>query len=214
MSDMRCEDAIEQIRRASSAAGDDLQAAMTHAAACDDCRSALRAFDALQILRDAPAPNPSDGALERALDKAIAHGPVQRYRRGYWSGLVSGAALAATLAVLAIGLWIGSGTGEMPTAVPEVRLALNQPRAVTVTLESPEALANAEVRVELRGAIALDGYAGQRELRWMTNLDRGINQLTLPVMAIDATGGQVLVEVTHGEKRRTFILDVRAGAAG
>ena len=70
------------------------------------------------------------------------------------------------------------------------------------------------MRVELRGAVALDGYAGQRELRWMTNLDRGINQLTLPVVALDATGGQVLVEVTHGDKRRTFILDVRAGAVG
>jgi hypothetical protein len=91
---------------------------------------------------------------------------------------------------------------------------VNQPHAVTVSLESPEALADAEVRVELRGALALDGYAGQRELRWITDLDRGINQLKLPVVAVDATGGQVLVEVTHGEKRRTFILDVRAGAAG
>ena len=49
---------------------------------------------------------------------------------------------------------------------------------------------------------------------WSTDLDRGINQLTLPVVAIDATGGQVLVEVTHGDKRRTFVLDVRAAAAG
>jgi hypothetical protein len=211
---MQCEDAIEQIRTASNRADGDFRAAMTHAAECDDCHSALRALDALRTLRDAPAPSPSDGALERALDKALAQSPVQRYRRGYWSGLVSGAALAATLAALAVGLWLRSGGDELPTAVPEVRLTLNQPRAVTVTLESPEALANAEVRVELRGAVALDGYVGQRELRWMTNLDRGINQLTLPVMAIDTTGGQVLVEVTHGDKRRTFILDVRAGVAG
>jgi hypothetical protein len=85
---------------------------------------------------------------------------------------------------------------------------------VTVQLESPEPLANAEVRVELRGGVELDGYAGQRELRWSTDLDRGVNQLTLPVVAIDANGGQVLVEVTHGQKRRTFLLDVRTAAAG
>jgi hypothetical protein len=211
---MQCEDAIEQIRTAGSRAGGDLRAAMTHAAGCEDCHSALRALDALRTLRDAPVPNASDGALERALDKALASAPVQRYRRGFWSGLASGAALAATMAALAVGLWLRSGDGELPTAVPEVRLALNQPRAVTVTLESPEALANAEVRVELRGAVALEGYDGQRELRWMTDLDRGVNQLTLPVMAIDTTGGQVLVEVTHGDKRRTFILDVRAATAG
>jgi hypothetical protein len=93
-------------------------------------------------------------------------------------------------------------------------MALNERHDVTVTLESPEPLTNAEVRVELRGAVALEGYAGQRELRWSTNLDRGINQLTLPVVASDATGGQVLVEVTHGDKRRTFVLDVRPSAAG
>jgi hypothetical protein len=100
--------------------------------------------------------------------------------------------------------------GEAPVGVPEVRLALNQARDVTVSLDSHEALANAEVRIELRGAVALDGYAGQRELRWSTDLDRGTNQLTLPIVALDASGGQVLVEVTHGDKRRTFLLDVRA----
>jgi hypothetical protein len=93
-------------------------------------------------------------------------------------------------------------------------LAVNRPSPVTVTLESPEALMDAEVRVELRGAVALEGYAGQRELRWMTDLDRGVNELTLPVVALDASGGQVLVEVVHGDKRRTFVLDVRAAAGG
>ncbi|RPI62752.1 MAG: hypothetical protein EHM50_03415 [Lysobacterales bacterium] len=140
--------------------------------------------------------------------------PAHRYRRGFWNGLTSGAALAATVAALAVGGWLWRSAGEGPVAVPEVRLALNQRSDVTVTLESPEPLADAEVRVELRGAVALDGYAGQRELRWSTDLDRGVNQLTLPVVAIDATGGQVLVEVTHGDKGRTFVLDVRTAAAG
>ena len=210
---MRCEDAIEQISSGGSAA-DDFEAAMAHSTECGDCRAALRAIHALQPLRDELPPLPSDLAMERAIDAALSSRPVQRYRRGFWSGLAAGAALAATLAAVAIGVWLGTGDGDATRDLPEVRLALNQPRDVTVTLESPEPLANAEVRVELRGAVALDGYVGQRELRWMTNLDRGINQLTLPVVALDAGGGQVLVEVTHGEKRRTFILDVRATVAG
>ncbi len=152
--------------------------------------------------------------MERAIDRALSSAPANRYRRGFWSGLASGAALAATVAAVAVGVWLQAGDREATGGVPEVRLVVNQPRAVTVSLESPEALADAEVRVELRGALALDGYAGQRELRWMTDLDRGINQLKLPVVAVDATGGQVLVEVTHGDKRRTFILDVRAADAG
>lgn len=207
---MQCEDAIEQIRTAGSQRSGELRAAMAHATNCDDCHSALRALDALRTLRDESVPTPDPGAIERAIARALTSSPAQRYRRGFLSGLVSGAALAATLAAVAVGFWIYIGSGDPPSAIPEVRLALNEPRSVTVTLESPEPLLGAEVRVELRGAVALDGYAGQRELRWSTDLDRGINQLTLPVVALDANGGQVLVEVTHGDKRRAFVLDVRA----
>ena len=143
----------------------------------------------------------------------MATTPAQRYRRGFWSGLASGAALAATLAAVAVAVLL-CDNDDAPVSVPAVSTALNQPRNVTMTLDSPEPLAAAEVRVELRGGVALDGYAGQRELRWSTDLDRGVNQLTLPVVAIDPSGGQVLVEVTHGHKRRTFVLDVRTMAAG
>lgn len=209
---MRCESAIEQIRRAGRPDGD-LRAAMAHAADCDDCHAALRALEALRTLGDEFAPRPREGAVERAIDRALASRAAQRYGRGFWSGVGSGALLAATLAAVAIGVWLRIGDGAAPGAVPEVRVAVNMPQDVTVTLESQEPLADAEVRVELRGAVELDGYAGQRELRWSTSLDRGINQLTLPVVALEATGGQVLVEVAHGAKRRTFVLDVRGRAA-
>jgi hypothetical protein len=209
---MRCEDAIDIIRAAGSGPRGDLRAALDHAEACDDCQSAQRALDAMRKLADASVPSVDESAIERAIDRALAS-RAPGWRRGFWSGLASGAAAAAAVAALTVGIW-SLRSGESSVAVPEVRLALNRPSEVTVTLDSPEALVNAEVRVELRGAVALDGYAGQRELRWSTDLDRGINQLTLPVVAIDATGGQVLVEVTHGDKRRTFVLDVRTAAAG
>jgi hypothetical protein len=211
---MRCEEAVEQISTGRAQQGGDLRAAMAHAESCEDCRAALRALDAVRPLRGEPAPVPSDGAMERAIDRALASNPAERYRRGFLSGLAAGAALAATVATVAVGLWLRTGDDATASAVPEVRMALNQPRDVKVTVESPEALTDAEVRVELRGALALDGYDGQRELRWMTDLVRGINELTLPVIALDATGGQVLVEVAHGDKRRAFVLDVRGGAAG
>jgi hypothetical protein len=207
---MRCEDAIETMRTVGSQPAASLRAAIDHVADCADCQAALRAIDTLRALRDEPTPPVGDAVIQRAVDMALATRPEQRFRRGFWAGVASGAALAASVAAVAVGVWVFGSGGEAPMAVPEVRVALNQRSDVTVALESPEPLANAEVRVELRGAVELVGYAGQRELRWSTDLDRGINQLTLPVVAIDASGGQVLVEVTHGQKRRAFVLDVRA----
>jgi hypothetical protein len=170
-------------------------------------------MDALHALRREPTPPPREGAMERAIERALAVAPQERYRRGFWQGVASGAALAAALALVVFGAW-RVAVDEAAVAVPEVRLTLNEPRDVIVTLETPERLVAAAVRVELRGAVALEGYGAQRELRWSADLEPGVNQLALPVIALDAAGGQVLVEVAHGDKRRTFVLDVRATAAG
>lgn len=210
MSSMRCEDAIERIKRVDEL-GPELSAAFAHVRGCNDCRAALRAIEALRSLRHEPLPVADDAAVSRAIDFALTFEPAKPRRYGFVGGLVSGLALAAAIAAVAFGLWLRGVGGIDGAVVPQVRLALNQPHAVTVTLESPEPLLAADVRVELRGAVALDGYEGQRELHWQTDLDRGVNQLTLPVVALASSGGQVLVEVTHGDRRRTFVLDVRAG---
>jgi hypothetical protein len=100
---------------------------------------------------------------------------------------------------------------DRPEAVanPVVQLALHEVRDVSVALDSPETLTGAEIHVALTGAVALQGFAAERELRWVTDLDRGVNQLTLPLVAVGTTGGQVLVEIRHGDKRRAFVLDVQ-----
>jgi hypothetical protein len=85
---------------------------------------------------------------------------------------------------------------------------------VSVALSSPEPLDDAEIHVALVGAIALRGFDDQRELRWRTNLDRGVNQLTLPLIALQAGSAQVTVEVQHGDKRRTFVVDIVTTDAG
>ena len=210
---MRCEDAMDCIETVAQP-GAALTAAFEHVATCAECTSALRALNALRSLRGEPLPQADELAVASAVERALAYEPAQRYRRGFLGGIASGVALAAVVAAIAFGLWVRNLDGDGAGSVPEVRLALNEPRDVTVTLESPEPLTGAAVRVELRGAVALDGYEGQRELRWSTDLDRGVNQLTLPVVALGADGGQVLVEVAHGDKRRTFVLDVRATSTG
>jgi hypothetical protein len=91
-------------------------------------------------------------------------------------------------------------------------LAINEERDVDVALSSPEPLSNAEIHVAVSGDIGLRGFAEQRELRWRTDLDRGVNQLTLPIIALGPHGGQVLVEIQHGDKRRAFVVDVRTTA--
>ena len=153
------------------------------------------------------------GAFERALAAATsreAWGARRETRRpAFWLGVGVGGALAAGIAV-AVALWLpGVDTPPPAAGAPAVVLALNESRDVSVALNSPEPLADAEIRIALSGEIGLRGFAEQRELHWTTDLDRGVNQLTLPIVALGARGGQVVVEVQHGEKRRSFVVDVR-----
>jgi hypothetical protein len=205
---MNCEDVVELLGSKAARGTPEAALAAAHAAACVDCRSALQALEALKAARTEPVPMPPPDAFERALHHALQRAPAPR-RSGFWRGAAFGAALAAGLTAVAVGVWLGRAAP--PSAVPEVRLAMNEPRNVTVELDAPEPLERAELHVELRGAIGLDGYDDQRDLRWSTDLDRGANQLTLPLVVRGERGGQLLVEVLHGERRRTFVIDVRAG---
>lgn len=120
----------------------------------------------------------------------------------------------ARRAAIAWALLVPGYTPTIPeleaATTPQVTLALYEPHDVNIAVDTPSPLADAEIRVVLTGAIELDGFANQRELRWRTNLDAGANQLTLPIIATGTGGGQLLVEVHHGQKRRTFVVDVRA----
>jgi hypothetical protein len=204
---MKCEDVIQDLRSGTVPLG----AALDHLAECEHCQSARHAVVALEAERERSVPRLAEGAFERALLRATQ--PPQRVNRGgrgFWLGTVVGGALAASVAVAVTVWWVRPQPDSLaPAANPQIALALHEVRAINVSLDSPEALMGAEIHVVLTGAIGLQGFAEQRDLRWTTDLDRGVNQLTLPLVALGPMGGQVMVEVQHGDKRRTFVVDVQ-----
>jgi hypothetical protein len=203
---MKCEDVIEDLRAGTVPLG----AALEHLAECEHCQAARRAIVALEVERAQTVPRLAEDAFERALQRAAQPPPrAAAGGRGFWLGTVVGGALAASVAVAVTMWWALPPSGPAASKNPEVQLALHEVRAVNLSLDSPVALMGAEIHVVLTGAIGLQGFAEQRELRWTTDLDRGVNQLTLPLVALGPDGGQVMVEVRHGDRRRTFVVDVQ-----
>jgi hypothetical protein len=208
---MKCEDASMILQRPGTGAELERRAAAEHLSGCEDCQHAARAIAALRADGTVLIPVPADHARERAIAAATTRAAwVSRTvprRLSFVLGVGVGAALAATIAVAVF--MLRPDEAVAPAGAPAVLLSLNEARDVSVALNSPEPLADAEIRVALSGAIGFQGFAERRELHWTTDLDRGVNQLTLPIVALGLGGGQVLVEVQHGDKRRTFIVDVR-----
>ena len=182
-----------------------------HLAACDDCSAAWHAAGVLRGHRALPTPAPS-----AALIAAIA---AMRQPTGVKKGMsprvaAVGGALAAGIALVAFNYY-RSAQIEGDVTAPSLTMSLNETRDVSVTIDSPEAFMDVEVRVLLAGGIELEGLHGRRELKWKTNLEPGINRLTLPIVASDSSGGKILVAVGHGDKQRAFVvrIDVNGSAA-
>ncbi|HEX7061801.1 MAG TPA: hypothetical protein VF200_07500 [Woeseiaceae bacterium] len=180
---------------------------MQHLSACESCRHAFRAVAYLRAERARPVPDPSPGAVDDALRAGLAERGRRGGSPGFWGGMALGA-VAASAAALAL-LFVFAGPAEMTVEAPAVAMALDEPKELRIAIDAPEALAAAEIQVSLRGAVDLEGFAGRRDIRWTTRLERGINELRLPVTATGEQGGQVLVVVRHGGRQKTFLVDVR-----
>jgi len=210
---MNCELAVELLTGAADGAtAENRRLAREHAAACPDCRAVVMSVHALRLVSMVPTPEAAPGAFERMMSRVVAgqSSAPQRPAR-FWHGVGVGAAVAAGLA-FAVVTWLPSSDEPTDTGTPQLSLRVNETRDVSISLTTNEAMRDAEIHVSLNGSIGLDGYAGERELKWLTDLDAGTNQLTIPIVATGTEGGQLLVEVTHGGKRRTFLVDVQAEA--
>jgi len=215
---MNCEIALDIVAGAIRPERDaELRAAQEHVAACRDCRAALHAVSVLDDERHADVPPPPAGAADRAIRNALRAGQSERSgRRPFVAGLVAGAAIAASVAGIAIGFGAlrtpANGPGSL---TPQIGLALNESRPINIALDAETEMPGAEIHVLLNGDIELDGYGGERELRWTVDIAAGANQLSIPVVAIGTGGGQLLVEVEHGDRQRRFLVDIAgAGASG
>jgi len=210
---MKCEDVRTVLDRPDDVAHSvERRFAHEHLLTCESCRAAVHAVHVLKAEATALVPGPRQGAFERAL-LAAARRPetVRPPARLFWMGVGLGGAIAASLAIVAV-LAVPRYAPQPGNSTPVVSIGLNEVRDIHIALQSSEVHADAGIRVVLRGAIGLSGFDGQRELAWSTSLDRGANELTLPVVALGAGGGQVMVEVLSGSKRKTFLVDVRATA--
>jgi len=204
----------------------------THRASCEACRALYTSELAmLEGLRAMPVIQPPAGFADRVLANAIKRNVPQRqnyHRRGFMTGF--GSAVAAALAVWVV---VGMLPGELPDTdsapgqdiassapvgveaqppVLSVALALNTQQTVRLAFASSEPLAGAKITIHLPENVALVGYPGRRELSWKTNLEKGDNLLSLPIIATQVAQGQLIADIEYEGRVRTLTLNLETGA--
>lgn len=163
----------------------------------------------LELLRDygdASAPRPAEGFYDRALAKAAREGHKRDRSRWVMTGF--GGAVAAAMAIWVVsGVFFTTPDVEAP-AMPSVTMALEQPQTLNLVFSSSTPLENATMTVYLPEGVEIDGFAGQREITWMTSLDEGRNILPLTLIATSPVGGELLATLRHEDDDKTFRLQV------
>lgn len=208
---MKCEDTYERLaaNRAGELADLEQQQLQAHLRRCVDCQAIARSQDAMRLLRKQIDRNPADDLFERTMRSSHATATARPAPTRFWQGAGVGAALAASL-VLAVFATGKLQLADAPATDPAtIQIALGQPQAVNLAIDLERDLPGATITVMLSGGVELDGYPGERSLSWTTDLQAGVNKLTLPVVALDDLGGELLVKVAHGQRSRNFRVNLQ-----
>lgn len=185
------------------------QLCVEHIADCDECQSALRGTEALRLIRNQREMAPRSSLFEKILIQTAGSIQQPEQKSRFWLGTGFGGAIAASILALALTLgWISPAV-DQATATAEFIVALNEPRRMDIAIETDRALAGASISILLSGGVELDGYGSRRELTWTTDLDAGINRLSLPVLAINSAGGQIVVRLSHPDSEQMFVVQLK-----
>lgn len=184
-----------------------------HLSSCPECTDAVRGAEALALLRNCGPRSVPEGLFDK-LSTALQEPsqPQVTARPRFWAGTGIGSALAASLFMFAMTIgWIGPSVVESEH-VADFAVAVSEPRIMNVAIEADRPLQGASISILLSGDIELEGFSGERELTWITDLEEGVNRLQLPVIALDPSGGKMIVRLDHPDTQQVYVVNVDTSA--
>lgn len=181
-----------------------------HVSNCADCAAKLESARSLMLgLQNIAAPPPSAN-FERRVFAEVRRRHKESHRFRFSAGF-------ATAATASLAIWFASSV-MIPEAVIEqprmISVAMNEAQTVRLMFESQTDIEQVQLSVGLPDNMELDGYPGRRQLAWQTSLKKGENILALPIMAIEQGQGELVAELSYGDKVKTFRVVLKTGVDG
>lgn len=177
----------------------------------DDCRQCHDAFkreeNMLHSLRALPVPPPSPGFTRRSLQHAQSSGRWQIQKR--LTPFLTTAMAACLILWLVTGLPRVSDyqTEGLPTA--QVIIEINEQKIVNVVVNAPRDLLDAHVTIELPEQVEMVGFPGKSAIEWKTDLRKGKNLLSLPIVAKRTGNVELVTRINHENKSKLLKLAMK-----
>jgi hypothetical protein len=178
-----------------------------HLRVCRQCHDAFkRDEEMLRALRDLPLPAPSPGFVDRAMAQAKI--PVRGYLYRRLAPILSTAIAACLVVWITAGQFNGYHRGGEPRT-PEVLIKINEQKIVNVVVNAPRDLRNAQVTIKLPQQVELVGFPGSNEIEWQTDLRKGKNLLSLPLVAKSLGNVELVTRINHENKSKLLKLEMK-----
>jgi ferric-dicitrate binding protein FerR (iron transport regulator) len=183
---------------------------MIHIEQCPDCEAALRGAEVLHQLAARQAAAPRAELFDQVVPRASKRRAVSPGRPRFLMGSIVGAALAASVFAAALFVDWGGNSRIGDRDPVEFALAVGEPRQVDLAFETDSDLDGATITIELIGDVEISGFGARRELTWPENLVAGVNRLSVPVVASSASGGRMIVRLSHPRTEQMLVVDLPA----
>ena len=180
-----------------------------------ECEEFQLAKSLLEQLSEIDVPRPRAGYEQRVLgflDDTRGREIPPRHRPHSLPIWFAAGFSTAAVAIFAVLFAFNSPVFEQTDKLPVLTVELQplQTRKVDLVFNSPDHIQNASMRIELPQGTEIAGYPNRNSLEWKTNLKKGTNRLSLPLIVKEKNGGTLYAKITHDGQTRTFELNVVA----
>lgn len=210
---MNCEDILARVesRAVQPLTESDRQGFEKHISVCEECRSALRGSDAMHDVRNQGTESARDGLFDEIVGRIASVDQDTKQDSRFWLGAGFGSVAAAVIvaAFMSFGI-VGEPEAEtVPSIAADFTISMQETRDLNIAIDVDHAIAGARMSITLSGGVEIAGYSGQQELSWTDDLVAGVNKLTLPLIALDQSGGQMIVKLDHDDKHQVFFVNLK-----
>ena len=206
---MQCEYVIERLLEADQKTDELEQRKLTaHLETCDTCQDAWRGAVALRRVKTRPVRQPPAGLFQKVMAQATDSATATAGNTKFWTGAAAGGLLVAGIVFVVLSFGMLNVQPNNVTAPAAITMALGQQQEVSIAIDAERNLTNAKISVFISGGFEFVGFGERRELSWNTDLEKGVNKLTLPLEAVEAAAGQLLVRLELDGTLREFRVDL------
>tara|TARA_R110000868_G_scaffold274639_1_gene534110 strand:+ start:4566 stop:5261 length:696 start_codon:yes stop_codon:yes gene_type:complete len=181
-----------------------------HIASCELCLAHYEESLLLTGLTNLDKPIMSAGFADKAIKQAIENHQQAKQERAASPPSLYRRVVALVLIVSFMGLIL---VNQNPVAHNEKMAQLNTAngtasKQINVVIDSLADRENTTVTIELAENLELQGYPNRKTLSWTTNIRKGKNLLTLPVLFKDHSDSYLTLSYAYGPANKRIHIDV------